>query len=119
MILNTFSQALFRFCNLYISGCGKDNHIKSVYKRTLKTGIPPAQKSRTVHEVQQSDEESLQDSEDKDDMCMDMVNIKSISFNSVRSSIIPRLEASSQKKGSNQMHSRHKQRQQSNAYKYI
>ena len=47
-----------------------------------------------MHDIQQTDNLSWQNSEDKMDRKIEAINITSLSFNSIRSSIITKLETS-------------------------
>ena len=57
-----------------------------------------AERSRPVHEVQQSDKGNWQNQDDDIDKHIDTVTLKSLSFNRIRSSISTKLKTSSRQK---------------------
>ena len=77
--------------------CGnsrKDIYFKNLCKCTPKQA-DPSKRSTPIHELQQSDHESWQNSEDEIDRHIDGGNILCLSFNSIRPSIIKKLETRS------------------------
>ena len=78
--------------------CGKDNHFRCICRSGPRVGILQVQKGRPTHEIQQTGDESWQDSVEESDRQINTVGIACLTFHSIRSSVITNLETRSRQK---------------------
>ena len=90
-----------RQCPAYGKACckyHKTNHFKNIHKSVPKAGRQGVQRGRPIHGVQQIDDENWQNSDHEVGKDIDAVNIKSFTFNGIRSGTLTNFETSSQQK---------------------